>query len=136
MLLNLHVCTVVAFVGGEDDPLTMEEDDERDLLSDEIAAFQSSMTLKKVDGKYQCLICARESRDLYNQKQHILTHMSKDGSFFDRLNMFARRYILEHDSKTYTCLKCRITFHKEFYYMRNHFVFKHLKPKDNPDGSL
>ena len=63
------------------------------------------MTLKKEDGRYQCLICARESRDLYNQRQHILTHMAKDGTFAQRLNNYARRYMIEHDSKSFTCLK-------------------------------
>jgi len=106
---------------------TSDEDAERDLIATEITSFLVSMTLKKEDGRYQCLICARESRDLYNQRQHILTHMAKDGTFAQRLNNYARRYMIEHDSKSFTCLKCRATFNKEFYYMRNHFVFKHLK---------
>ena len=106
---------------------TSDEDAERDLIASEITSFLVSMTLKKDDGRYQCLICARESRDLYNQRQHILTHMAKDGTFAQRLNNYARRYMIEHDSKSFTCLKCRATFNKEFYYMRNHFVFKHLK---------
>ena len=106
---------------------TSDEDAERDLIASEITSFLVSMTLKKEDGRYQCLICARESRDLYNQRQHILTHMAKDGTFAQRLNNYARRYMIEHDSKSFTCLKCRATFNNEFYYMRNHFVFKHLK---------
>lgn len=106
---------------------TSDEDAERDLIASEITSFLVSMTLKKEDGRYQCLICARESRDLYNQRQHILTHMAKDGTFAQRLNNYARRFMIEHNSKSFTCLKCRATFNKEFYYMRNHFVFKHLK---------
>ena len=84
---------------------TSDEDAERDLIASEITSFLVSMTLKKEDGRYQCLICARESRDLYNQRQHILTHMAKDGTFAQRLNNYARRYMIEHDSKSFTCLK-------------------------------
>ena len=43
---------------------TSDEDAERDLIASEITSFLVSMTLKKDDGRYQCLICARESRDL------------------------------------------------------------------------
>ena len=43
---------------------TSDEDAERDLIASEITSFLVSMTLKKEDGRYQCLICARESRDL------------------------------------------------------------------------
>ena len=58
----------------------------------------------------QCLVCARISRDLYNQRQHIMTHMMKDGEFLDRLDHFVKSHSIQQNSNSFSCLLCRYFF--------------------------
>ena len=41
--------------------------EEQEYLTAEIGQYLASMSARRDDGQYQCLVCARNSRDLYNQ---------------------------------------------------------------------
>jgi hypothetical protein len=43
--------------------------EEQEYLTAEINEYLTSMSARREDGQYQCLVCARTSRDLYNQRQ-------------------------------------------------------------------
>jgi len=103
-------------------------------LANEIHNFTQESALKMCeDGlRYQCLICARMCRDLYNYRTHMLTHMLKDPEFSTRIAAFVRQNSVEHTKQRYTCLVCRQQVNKDFYGLRCHFVIKHLK---HPAGS-
>ena len=105
-------------------------------LAHEINTFTEESVIRRPedkDKKFQCLICASVQRDLFNFKGHVLTHMTKDNEFAERLNVFVRRHAIEHHKQMYTCLLCKKVFTKDFYNLRTHFVTRHLK---EPGSSL
>lgn len=101
--------------------------EEQDYLSAEIGEYLTSMSARREDGQYQCLVCARNSRDLYNQRQHIMTHMMKDTDFLDRLDRFVKSHSIQQNSSSFSCLLCRMIISRGFYMVRQHFFSKHLK---------
>lgn len=100
---------------------------EQDYLTSEIGEYLTSMSARREDGQYQCLVCARISRDLYNQRQHIMTHMMKDGEFLDRLDHFVKSHSIQQNSNSFSCLLCRMIITRGYYMVRQHFFSKHLK---------
>ena len=97
---------------------------ERDELAYEIHEYMSSMSNRTDEGKYLCIVCGIQCRDLYNQREHVLTHMVKeDPKFNARLQKFVNFNIIK-DSNSKECRICKtkITVH-----VRKHFINKHLR---------
>lgn len=104
--------------------------DDQEELSIEIHEYLNSMSGRTDEGRYRCLICGLSCRDLYNQREHLLTHMVRDAKFKTRLEKFMTSNVMKDlKNNTTTCLICRIpvTCH-----IRKHFLSKHLRePKSN-----
>jgi len=120
---------------GEDD--NKGEDDQEE-LSIEIHEYLSSMSGRTEEGRYRCLICGQTCRDLYNQREHLMTHMVRDDKFKSRLEKFMTSNVIKDPKNNTTCLICRAPVTCN---MRKHFLSKHLRePKSNyvqlPDESF
>ena len=101
----------------------------------EISEYLGSMSGRTEEGKYRCLICGLICRDLYNQREHLLTHMVRDEKFRSRLEHFMKSNVSK-DPKTAvtTCLLCQNQLPSS---MRKHFLSKHLRePKSQAAQSF
>ena len=112
--------------------------DEQDELACEINEYVTSMSGRTDEGRYRCLICGLTCRDLYNQREHLMTHMIRDDKFKRRMETFMNANVIKDPkSSVTTCLICSNTIGP----MRKHFLSKHLRePKANfvqlPDESF
>ena len=99
-------------------------DCERDQLAYEIHEYMSTMSNRKDEGYYVCIVCGHPTPSLWHQREHIMTHMVKDQEFKLRLKKFVDLNTIKDDSNTKTCRICqtKITVHD-----RKHFVNKHLR---------
>jgi len=118
--------------GGDDSK------DEQDELACEINEYVTSMSGRTEEGRYRCLICGLTCRDLYNQREHLMTHMIRDEKFKNRMESFMKANVIKDPkSSVTTCLICSANIGP----MRKHFLSKHLRePKSNfvqlPDESF
>lgn len=113
-------------------------EDDQEELSIEIHEYLSSMSGRTEEGRYRCLICGQTCRDLYNQREHLMTHMVRDEKFKSRLEKFMRSNVTKDLKNNTTCLICRTPVTCN---VRKHFLSKHLRePKSNyvqlPDESF
>ncbi len=114
--------------------------DEQEELAIEINEYLTSMSGRTEEGRYRCLICGLTCRDLYNQREHLMTHMVRDDKFKTRLEKFMKSNVIK-DPKTAvtTCLICQAQVGTA---LRKHFLSKHLRePKSTsyvqlPDESF
>jgi hypothetical protein len=95
------------------------------------------MSGKTGEGRYQCLICGMTCRDLYNQREHLMTHMTRDEKFRNRMDSFMRANVFKHpETFVTTCLICDATVGAS---LKKHFLTKHLrepKPMQLPDDGI
>lgn len=91
----------------------------------EINEYLTSMSGRTEEGRYRCLICGLTCRDLYNQREHLMTHMVRDDKFKNRLEKFMNSNVIKDPkSGTTTCLLCSSSLPSS---MRKHFLSKHLR---------
>jgi len=111
---------------GEDN----KGEDDQEELSIEIHEYLSSMSGRTEEGRYRCLICGLTCRDLYNQREHLLTHMVRDDKFKNRLDKFMSSNLFKDPkNSSTTCLICQAPVTCN---IRKHFLSKHLRePKSN-----
>jgi len=104
--------------------------DDQEELSIEIHEYLNSMSGRTEEGRYRCLICGLTCRDLYNQREHLLTHMVRDDKFKNRLDKFmSSNLIKDPKNSSTTCLICQAPVTCN---IRKHFLSKHLRePKSN-----
>ena len=113
-------------------------EDDQEELSIEIHEYLNSMSGRTEEGRYRCLICGQTCRDLYNQREHLMTHMVRDDKFKHRLDKFMTSNVIKDPKNNTTCLICRAPVTCN---IRKHFLSKHLRePKSNyvqlPDESF
>ncbi len=111
-------------------------DNEQDALAYEINEYIANMSGRTTDGKYQCLICGLASRDLYNQREHLMTHMTKDDHFNQRFELFLKSNIQRTprggNSFTTVCTICSIVIKN----VKKHFLSKHLRWQPKGGGGV
>jgi hypothetical protein len=94
-------------------------------LAADVAHFLESLTVKTGKG-YQCLACSCLCRDWYNQRDHVLTHITRDAGLIARLDAFILPYVLKQSSSIYSCLSCKKIIRRGMFKVRSHFISKHL----------
>lgn len=79
------------------------------------------------DGKwcYQCLACGNQSRDLFNLRKHIVTHLLKTEGFAKKLDEEVSKRIIHGYNDIRTCMICKFVT-TGYDKTRSHFVQKHL----------
>jgi len=120
----------------EETPLDNTADDSKGAeaiqedLAIEIHEYLTSMSGRTDEGRYRCLICGLTCRDLYNQREHLMTHMVRDDKFKTRLDRFMTSNVIKDPkTTTTTCLICQAPVNCN---VRKHFLSKHLRePKSN-----
>lgn len=120
----------------EETPLDNTADDSKgeeaiqEDLAIEIHEYLTSMSGRTDEGRYRCLICGLTCRDLYNQREHLMTHMIRDDKFKTRLDRFMTSNVIKDPkNSSTTCLICQAPVNCN---VRKHFLSKHLRePKSN-----
>ena len=84
------------------------------------------MTSRTDQGKYMCNICGQLCRDLYNQREHLMSHMTRDEKFRKRLDRFVDANVFKDpNSNKTTCVMCG---NKPIgALVKKHFLSKHLR---------
>ncbi len=75
---------------------------------------------------YTCLICHSVQRDMFNLRNHAMSHMPEDSPVIRRLDSFIEPHILQQGPSCYTCFLCRRPIRRRYKEVRTHFVMKHL----------
>ena len=122
-LISFHFQKSIVFtITKKKNGLFFSED--RDLLAYEIHSYMSTTSNRTDEGKYQCTICGLKCRDLYNQREHVLTHMMTDPKFNARFLRFVSCNTVKDLNNVRTCRICQT---KLANHVRKHFVNKHLR---------
>ena len=95
-------------------------------LGTRISEYMTTMSAKS-DSGYQCLICSRQSRDLFNHRGHMLTHMRKDETeLLNELDQLIDSYVYKQGAGIFSCLVCKTVLKRGLMGVRAHFIMKHI----------